>query len=318
MVALGGVVVHHVEDHLDVSLVQGLHHRLELADLLAALPGRGIPVVRRQEPDRVVTPVVSQAPRDEGFLRDELVHGHELHRGDPEPLQVRDDGRVRKPGVGPALGRRDVRMTQGQPAHVGLVDDRLVVRDLRSPVAAPVEERVDHHVLRHPRRTVCGVPLRRIAELVVEQRVVPVDVPFDGLRVRVEQQLGAVAAPPARRIVGSVHAIAVTLARCDAGQVAVPDEVVDFGQLDLRFCERAAAAASLGALAGRIAIEQAQLHTLGNLREQGKVRTPSVPRRTERVRRSRPDTHSPPSCGKPGRVRPAADSPGLAKARRDV
>jgi hypothetical protein len=37
VIALGGVIVDHVEDDLDARLVQRLHHRLELADLLAAL-----------------------------------------------------------------------------------------------------------------------------------------------------------------------------------------------------------------------------------------------------------------------------------------
>ena len=36
VVALGGVVVDHVEKHLDARLVQGLDHRLEFLDLLAA------------------------------------------------------------------------------------------------------------------------------------------------------------------------------------------------------------------------------------------------------------------------------------------
>jgi hypothetical protein len=33
-VALGGVIVHHVEDHLDARGMQRLHHRFELAHLL--------------------------------------------------------------------------------------------------------------------------------------------------------------------------------------------------------------------------------------------------------------------------------------------
>ena len=36
VVALGGVVVDDVEDHLDIGLVEGLDHPLELLDLLAA------------------------------------------------------------------------------------------------------------------------------------------------------------------------------------------------------------------------------------------------------------------------------------------
>src|ERR1039458_1905631 len=66
--------------------------------------------------------------------------------------------------------------------------------------------------------------------------------------------------------------------------------------------------ASPGALTGLV--EETQLHTFRDLGEQGEIRAPSVPRRTKRVRRSRPDTHSPPSYGEPGRVRAVADSTG--------
>ena len=286
VVAFGGVVVDHVEDDLDARFVQCLHHRLELADLFAALAGRGVPVVRGQEADRVVAPVVGQATGDQELLRDELVHRHELHRGDPEALQVRDHRRVGQPGVGAALCRRDLRMAQGQPAHMRLVDDRLVVRGLRGPVVAPVEERVDDHVLRHVQRAVGRVALPGVGKLVVEQGLVPADVALDRLAIRVEQQLGTVAAQPALRIMGSVHAVAIPLPRGDTGQVAVPYEAVDLGQLDPGLAERAASVAGL--------VEQAELYTFGDLGEKGEVRAPSVPCRTKRVWRSRPDTHSPP------------------------
>ena len=38
VIALGGVVVDHVQDDLDAGRVQGLHHGLELLHLLAAVP----------------------------------------------------------------------------------------------------------------------------------------------------------------------------------------------------------------------------------------------------------------------------------------
>ena len=56
MAALGGVVVDHVEDHLDPRAVERLHHALELAHLLATGPRGGIARVGRQEADRRVAP----------------------------------------------------------------------------------------------------------------------------------------------------------------------------------------------------------------------------------------------------------------------
>src|SRR3984885_4013363 len=57
-VALGGVVVDHVQDDLDAGRVQGLDHRLELGHLLAAEAGGGAGVVRGEEADGVVAPVI--------------------------------------------------------------------------------------------------------------------------------------------------------------------------------------------------------------------------------------------------------------------
>jgi hypothetical protein len=46
VVALGGVVVDDVEDHLDAGRVQRLDHRLELLHLLAAVAVAGVGVLR--------------------------------------------------------------------------------------------------------------------------------------------------------------------------------------------------------------------------------------------------------------------------------
>ena len=69
VVALGGVVVDHVEDHLDPRLVQGLDHPLELAHLLPADAGRRVVGERREEADRRVAPVVGQARARPGTTR---------------------------------------------------------------------------------------------------------------------------------------------------------------------------------------------------------------------------------------------------------
>jgi hypothetical protein len=57
VVALGGVVVDDVEDHLDAGRCSA-HHGLELGDLLAA-GRRRVAGVGGEEPDRVVAPVVA-------------------------------------------------------------------------------------------------------------------------------------------------------------------------------------------------------------------------------------------------------------------
>ena len=98
VVALGGVVVDDVEDDLDADGVQRLDHRLELLHLTlrlsasgagqlagdSAVAGDGVGVVRGEEGDRVVAPVVAQSTVDEVVVVHELVHRHQLDRRDAE------------------------------------------------------------------------------------------------------------------------------------------------------------------------------------------------------------------------------------------
>ena len=69
MVALGGVVVDDVEDHLDPGLVQRLDHPLELAHLLAAPAGGRVLRVGGEVADRRVAPVVAKALARAGTIR---------------------------------------------------------------------------------------------------------------------------------------------------------------------------------------------------------------------------------------------------------
>ena len=257
VVALGGVVVHHVEDHLDTGLVQGADHRLEFLHLLAAPTVCGVAVMRGEEADGVVAPVVVQPAVVQVAVGDELMYRHQLDRRDAQPMQVRDDRRVRQPQVCPALFLGDDGVLLGQAADVRLVDDGLVVASPRRPVQAPVEVRVDHHRARDVRRGVGVVAPVRVPEGVGEHRLAPCHVAVDGLGVRVEQQLGLVTALPGGRVVRPVHPVSVPLARADPGQVPVPDKPVNLAQLD----------PALGA----VVVEQAQLDPVGYLGEQPEV-----------------------------------------------
>ena len=192
VVALGGVVVDDVEDHLDAGVVHRPDHRLELRHLLAEVARRAVAVVRGEEADGVVAPVVAQALVEQGVVVDELVDRHQLDRRDAEVLEVVDHGRVGEPGVGAALVLGDLRMQLGEPLDVGLVDDGVGVGDVEPAIAGPVEERVDDDAEHHVRRRVVVVARLGVVEAVREQRRVPVDLAVHGLGVRVEQQLGRV------------------------------------------------------------------------------------------------------------------------------
>ena len=172
LVAFGGVVVDDVEDHLDPRGVQRLHHRLELLDLA----GGRVAGLRGEEADRVVAPVVAQAPLDEPAVVDEGVHRHQLDGRHAEALQVVDDRRGREPGVGAAQCRRHVGMPHGEAAHVRLVDHRVAPRHVGAPVVAPGERGSMTLHFGMPRalsRRSNERSARRMADRVAEERVAP-------------------------------------------------------------------------------------------------------------------------------------------------
>ena len=61
VVAFGGMVVHHVENHFHAGAMIRLDHGFEFVYLFAALPGTGVGVMRCEEADGVVAPVVAQS-----------------------------------------------------------------------------------------------------------------------------------------------------------------------------------------------------------------------------------------------------------------
>ena len=221
-----------------------------------------------------------------------------------------DHGGVRQPGVGATQRFGHVRVEHGHALDVGLVDHRLVPRDRRASVLAPVEPGIHDDRARHVRGAVGGIGLvaERVVVGVPEHRWVPRQLAVQRLGVGIDEELGRVAARPAARVVGTVDPEAVPLARPDVRQVAVPDEAGDLGQGD------AGLAAEL--------VEQAQLDPLGDLREQAEVGTHPVPGGAERVRAARPHlllSHRPSSTPRDAsgtawsRTGPAADRASWAR-----
>ena len=280
LVPLGGVVVDHVEDHLDACTVQGLDHRLELVDLLSDR-ARRVGVVRGEEPDRVVSPVVRQPLLDEMAVVHELMHRHQLDRRHAEGQEVLHDRVVREGEVRAADLRRDRRVVLRHPLHVGLVDHGPVPRGLRSPVLAPGERRVDHHALRHRARAVApvdGEVLVLVADLVAVHGVVPPDRAADGPRVRIEEELVRVEPMPVSRLVRPVHPVAVQASRPHVRQVGVPQEVGPVRERDAFGLDRVVRP-----------VVQTEVDARRVLGEQGEVDPFAVPRGALWIRRARPD-----------------------------
>ena len=280
LVALGRVVVDHVEDHFDPRRVERLHELLELLHLPATLTRGRILVVGREIGDGVVAPVVPKAPLHERRVLDELVDRQQLHRRDAEFFQVVDGRRMRQSRVGAAQLLGNIRMRLAETFHVRLVHDRVVQRGVGRAVEPPVERRVDHDALGDERDTV-EVVLRvlRFVEVIRENRFVPVPQALDRLGVRIEQQLRGIAPMSVLRRPRTVHSKAVALARPDSGHVPVPAQRRGFRQIH-HVCLMS------------MLVEEAELDTLRRFREHGEVRARAVEMRAKGIRLTWPDLHS--------------------------
>ena len=121
LVALCSVVVNHVQYHLDTGIVQAPHHGLELRELgatqIAKLWGKEI--------QRVVSPVVAQSLFDQKMFIQKGMYRHQFHCGDAQRLQVGNHLPMAHAGKGPPLHHRDSFVQDGEPPHMGFVDDGL-------------------------------------------------------------------------------------------------------------------------------------------------------------------------------------------------
>ena len=170
--------------------------------------------MRGEVADRVVAPVVGQAPVGEERLGHVLVHREQLDGGDTEVEEVGDGRLVGQPGVRATQRFRDVGVGRREALDVDLVDDRVGVPpagrlSLRGP---PVV------VARHqaPRHVCGGVQTARrvgIAGHVAEHVRTEADLAADRAGVRVEQQFGRVAPHASGRVERARGAVPVRLSR---------------------------------------------------------------------------------------------------------
>ncbi len=235
---LRGVVVDDVEDHLDAGRVQRPHRTLDLVHDALRIGGGGIPRVRREEAQRVVAPVVGQAPAHQGGLRGEGLDRQELQAGHAEAREVLDQRRVAERGIGAADLLRYARVPHREPAHVRLVEHHLGPGHVWAGVLAPVEDvLVDHDGARDVGGGVAVVGRLGIGPAVLADDVAvdlgrPGDLAVHGVGVGVEQQLGGVVPVALVRRPRAVHAEAVARARGQLGHDVPPDAVRVAAQRD--------------------------------------------------------------------------------------
>src|SRR5215208_1443925 len=125
MIAFGGVVVNHVEDHFDAGGMKCRHHHFELLHRVLRNAGGAITAVRREETQGVVTPVIGQPAVDQHPVIDKVMNRHQLHGGNAEIEQMVDDELGGETGVSTAQRFGDVGVKFGKTFDVQLVNNRL-------------------------------------------------------------------------------------------------------------------------------------------------------------------------------------------------
>jgi hypothetical protein len=120
-------------------------------------PVRAVRVARvgREEPDRVIAPVVDEALSQQQIVGYECVHGQELDRCHAQTLDVTDDRGRTQPRIGPAhlFGRVGIQFRV--PAHVRFVDDRRLPRHgAPQTFAVPFKVLIDDNAFGNERRAV--------------------------------------------------------------------------------------------------------------------------------------------------------------------
>ncbi len=148
LVAFCRVVKDHVQHDLDAVGVQFLDQVLELVHLHPVLAGRRIARLGRVEADRAVAPVVHQ--QFAGFRVDaavlelvEFVDRHQFDTVDAQRLQIGDFLAQAVKGARCPHARRGM---PREAAHVGLIDNEVLGRDLQRGIRLPIE--VIEHRLR--------------------------------------------------------------------------------------------------------------------------------------------------------------------------
>src|SRR5215203_2604810 len=159
----------------------------------------------------------------------------ELDGSDAELADVLDHFMAHQSSECPTQVRRHRRVEHRVALDVGLVQNRTLPGNLRASLFAPGKGRVDHTAFGHEGSAVAlvkrKVALRR-PYCVPEQRGVPYELADDLLGIWVQQELVRVEAMSFCRGVGTVHAIAIDLARPRVRKIAVPYLIGILGKLD--------------------------------------------------------------------------------------
>ena len=145
LVAFGGVVVDHVENHFNATGVQSCDHHLKLLHRVLGDVHGGIATVGGKKSEGIIAPIIAEPPLEEMPIVEKVVHREELDGRDPQIGQMADGGFRSKPGISAAQRLRYLRMQFGEAFHVHLVDEGLMPWGARWAVIPPGKGCIDDH-----------------------------------------------------------------------------------------------------------------------------------------------------------------------------
>ena len=187
LVALGGVVIHHVKDHLDTGIVKRPHHVTEALNTARTKVARG----GRKEAQRVVTPEVFQPLVQQMLVIREPVHRQQLNRGNPQTFDVVDGRFVAHAVKGAAQFWWQRRIELGETLNVGFINHRLRPRHVGTVLVLPVELiRIDDPAFWGKRRAVTAVKGQVfvfVIKVIGKVRLIPLNIASQFTGVGIEQ-----------------------------------------------------------------------------------------------------------------------------------
>ena len=191
LVALGSVIEHHVQDHFYAVVVEGLDQHLQLIVLVGFLIG-DIVGVGGKEAHRIIAPVVQELlavhlPGVDGLV--EFEDGHQLHRVDPQLLQI--GNLLHQAREGARIGDAGGGMV-GEAAHMELIDDQVAHGAGGLRRIAPVEAVLDD----------TGVVTAALA-------VAPDPLAGDEAGVRIQEHGMGIEQKPVLRLIGPVYLVGI-------------------------------------------------------------------------------------------------------------
>ena len=223
------MVEHDVENDFDPRLMKRLNHATNLQYGVATQ----VILMRSEEAQWVIAPVVGEFLVLQKRFRDKTLYWQQLDAGDTKRLQIADHFLVRHAGKLAAQLGRNGWMADSEALQVRLVQHRSARRNTVLPQCAAMGIR-DHDTLGHERLVVAFVELHVLVGMTVVERVVrigPAEFSAQLSAIGVKQELVGIEAMPEVNLPRAMHPIRINSSRRSLRQIAMPDLVAELRQL---------------------------------------------------------------------------------------